>query len=51
VCDRRGYVVLTTDQQIDRLSLATLDELRRMAAVDLDGVPVETSVIFGRDRR
>jgi len=47
VCDRRGYVVLTTDQQIDRLSLATLDELRRMAGVDLDGVPVETSVIFG----
>ena len=47
VCNRRGYVVLTTDQQIDRLAVATLDELRRMAAVDLDGVPVETSVIFG----
>ena len=47
VCNRRGYVVLTIDQQIDRLALATLDELRRMAAVDLDGVPVETSVIFG----
>ena len=51
VYNRRGYVVLPIDQQIDRRALATLDELRRMAAVDLDGVPVETSVIFGRDRR
>jgi universal stress protein family protein len=47
VYNGRGYLVLTTDQQIDRLAVATLDELRRMAAVDLDGVPVETSVIFG----
>jgi len=47
VCDSRDWVVLTTDQQIDRLAVATADALRRMAAVDLDGVPVETSVIFG----
>jgi nucleotide-binding universal stress UspA family protein len=47
VCDNRDYVVVTTDQQIERMASASADELRRIAAVDLDGVPVETSVIFG----
>ena len=45
--DRRDCVLLTTDQQIERLAISTADELTRMAAVNLDGVPVETSVIFG----
>ena len=38
VCDNRDYVVLTTDQQIERMASASADELRRIAAVDLDGV-------------
>jgi nucleotide-binding universal stress UspA family protein len=45
--DRRDHVILTSDQQLERLASSTADELRRMAAIDLDGVPVETSVIFG----
>jgi len=45
--DCRGCVILTTDQRIERLATSTADELARMAALDLDGVPVETSVIFG----
>jgi len=45
--DWRGCVILTTDQRIERLATSTTDELVRMAALDLDGVPVETSVIFG----
>jgi len=45
--DWRGCVILTTDQRIERLATSTADELARMAALDLDGAPVETSVIFG----
>ena len=45
--DRRDCVIVTTDQQMERLALSAADELRRMAAVSLEGVPVETSVIFG----
>ena len=40
-------IILTTDQRIERLAISTADELRRIAAINLDGVPVETSVIFG----
>ena len=47
VRDDRDSVILTTDQQIERLAISTADELRRMAAIDLDGLPVETSVMFG----
>jgi nucleotide-binding universal stress UspA family protein len=47
VCDNRDWVVVTTDQQMDRLASAAADDLSRMAALALDGVPVETSVIFG----
>lgn len=45
--DDRDSVILTTDQRIERLAISTADELRRIAAINLDGVPVETSVIFG----
>ena len=45
--DRRDCVILTTDQQMERLARSAADELRRMAAVSLEGVPVETSVVFG----
>jgi nucleotide-binding universal stress UspA family protein len=45
--DHRDCVILTTDQQMERLALSAADELSRMAAVSLDGVPVETSVVFG----
>ena len=50
VCDNRDRVVVTTDQQMDRLASAAADDLSRMAALALDGVPVETSVIFGTAR-
>lgn len=43
-CDR---VILTTDQRMERIAVSTADELSRLAAVSLDGVPVETSVVFG----
>jgi nucleotide-binding universal stress UspA family protein len=45
--DRRDRVILTTDQQMERIAAATTDELTRMAAVSLEGVVVETSVVFG----
>ncbi len=45
--DRHDSIILTTDQQMERLAISTADELRRLAAMHLDGVPVETSVIFG----
>src|SRR5262245_60922998 len=47
VRDYRDRVIVTTDQQMERLAISTADELRRLAAQSLDGVPVETSVIFG----
>jgi nucleotide-binding universal stress UspA family protein len=45
--DSRDWILLTTDQRMERLAIATAEELRRLAALHLDGVPVETSVIFG----
>jgi len=45
--DSRGWILLTTDQRMERLAISTAEELRRLAALHLDGVPVETSVIFG----
>src|SRR4029453_19035892 len=45
--DNRDWVVVTTHQQMDRRASAAADDLSRMAALALDGVPVETSVIFG----
>jgi nucleotide-binding universal stress UspA family protein len=45
--DSRGSILLTTDQRMERLAVSTAEELRRLAALHLDGVPVETSVIFG----
>ena len=45
--DWRGAILLTTDQRMERLAIATAEELRRLATTHLDGVPVETSVIFG----
>ena len=45
--DSRGSILLTTDQRMERLAIATAEELRRLAALHLDGVPAETSVIFG----
>ena len=45
--DVRDSIILTTDQQIERLAVSTAEALRRLATTHLDGVPVETSVIFG----
>jgi nucleotide-binding universal stress UspA family protein len=45
--DSRDSILLTTDQRMERLAISTAEELRRLAAFHLDGVPVETSVIFG----
>jgi nucleotide-binding universal stress UspA family protein len=47
VRDYRDRVIVTTDQQMERLAISTADELRRLAVQRLDGVPVETSVVFG----
>lgn len=47
IYDARDWLVVTTDQQIERLAAATADELTRIAALDLEGVAVETSVVFG----
>ena len=47
VRDARDWIVITADRQIERLTIAATEELSRMAALHLDGVPVETSVIFG----
>ncbi len=47
LCNRHDSVILTTDQQMERLAISIADELRRLAATRLDGVPVETTVIFG----
>jgi len=38
---------VTSDQRMERLASSAADELRRLAAVHLDGIPVETSVVFG----
>jgi nucleotide-binding universal stress UspA family protein len=46
--DRCDRVILTTDQLMERIAATTADELSRMAAVGLDGVVVETSVVFGK---
>ena len=40
-------MIVSTEQQIERLERRTTDELRRLAVISLDGVPVETTVIFG----
>ena len=45
--DRLDRVIVSTERQIERLERRATDELRRMAVISLDGVPVETSVIFG----
>jgi len=45
--DVRGAILLTTDQRMERMTIAMDEELDRLAATHLDGVPVETSVIFG----
>jgi nucleotide-binding universal stress UspA family protein len=45
--DVRDSIIVTTDQQIERLAVSTAEALRRLATTHLDGVPVETSVIFG----
>ena len=45
--DRLDRVIVSTERQIERLKRRATDELRRMAVINLDGVPVETSVIFG----
>ena len=45
--DARDSILLTTDQRMERLAISTAEELRRLAALHLDGVPVETSVVFG----
>jgi nucleotide-binding universal stress UspA family protein len=45
--DSRDSILLTTDQRMERLAISTAEELRRLAALHLDGVPVETSVVFG----
>jgi nucleotide-binding universal stress UspA family protein len=45
--DARGAILLTTDQRMERMTMAMTEELNRLAATHLDGVPVETSVIFG----
>jgi len=45
--DTRDRVIVSTEQQIERLERRTTDELRRLAVISLDGVPVETTVIFG----
>ena len=45
--DWRDCVVVTADQRMERLASSAADELRRLAAIYLDGVPVETSVVFG----
>ncbi len=47
LCNRHDSIILTTDQQMERQATSTADELRRLAATHLDGVPAETSVIFG----
>jgi len=45
--DWRDCVVVTADQRMERLASSAAAELRRLAAVHLDGTPVETSVVFG----
>jgi len=45
--DRLDGIVVTADQRMERLAVSAADELRRLAAIHLDGVPVETSVVFG----
>jgi len=47
IYDSRHWLVVSTDQQMERLATAAAERLKRIAALDLDGVPVETSVVFG----
>src|SRR5262249_61667574 len=42
-----GSIIVTTDLQIERLAVSTAETLQSLATTHLDGVPVETSVIFG----
>ena len=45
--DVRDSIILTTDQRIERLAVSMAEALRHLATTHLDGVPVETSVVFG----
>ena len=45
--DPFGRIRVTSERLIDRLEARTLDELRRLAARQLDGVASTTAVIFG----
>ena len=47
VYDSRGCLVVSTDQLMERLADAAADRLKRISVLDLEGVPVETSVVFG----
>ena len=47
IYDSRDCLVVSTDQQMERLADAAADRLKRIAALELEGVPVETSVVFG----
>jgi nucleotide-binding universal stress UspA family protein len=47
IYDSRHWLVVSTDQQMERLATAAAERLKRIAALDLDDVPVETSVVFG----
>jgi nucleotide-binding universal stress UspA family protein len=47
IYDNRDCLVVSTDQQMQRLADAGADRLKRIAALELEGVPVETSVVFG----
>jgi nucleotide-binding universal stress UspA family protein len=45
--DAYDSIILTTDERMERLAVSTAEELQHLATIHLDGVPVETSVIFG----
>src|SRR5262245_39379341 len=45
--DRCDRIVVSTDRQIEHLELRTHDQLRALARATLDGVAVETAVVFG----
>src|SRR5262245_329938 len=45
--DRCDRIVVSTDRQIEHLESRTHDELRALARASLEGVVVETAVVFG----
>jgi len=45
--DRCDRIVVSTDRQIEHLQSRTHDQLRALARATLDGVAVETAVVFG----